>query len=115
MAVLFTSLTALKIIFMETKYQFKDLPFSTQLAIISFGIGTLLFLSYSLFPKFHILAFIGYIYLIMAFFINTIVFFYLIYLFFKENNTEDIIIRILILLANIPIAFLYAYIVLNNH
>ncbi|NHN24166.1 hypothetical protein FIA58_000625 [Flavobacterium jejuense] len=100
---------------METNFQFKDLPFSTQLAIVSFGIGTFLFLIHFIFPNYFPILVFGYIYLLIAILINTITFFYLIYLFFKENNTEDIIIRILILLSNIPIAFLYAYIVLNNH
>lgn len=99
---------------MEINYQFKDLPFSTQLAIVSFGIGTLLFLIHFIFPNFFAILIIGYIYLFLAILINIITFFYLVYLFFKENDTEDIIIRILLLLANIPIAFLYAYIVLNN-
>lgn len=99
---------------METKYQFKDLPFSTQLAVFSFGIGTLLFISHFLFPRMYQIIVIGYIYLLIAIVINFITFLNLIYQFSKEENTEDIIIRILIILSNIPIAFLYAYIVLNN-
>lgn len=99
---------------METNYQFKDLPFSTQLAIFSFGLGTLIFLTHFIFPNYFPILVFGYIYLLIAILINTITFFSLVYLFAKEENTEDIIIRILILLSNIPIAFLYAYIVLNN-
>ena len=99
---------------METNYQFKDLPFSTQLAIFSFGIGTLLFLTHFIFPNYFPILVFGYIYLLIAIVINIITFLYLIYQFTKEQDTEDIIIRILILLSNIPIAFLYAYIVLNN-
>lgn len=99
---------------METNYQFKELPFSTQLAIFSFGLGTLLFLSHFIFPNYFPILIFGYIYLLLAILINTITFFSLVYLFTKEENTEDIVIRILILLSNIPIAFLYAYIVLNN-
>lgn len=99
---------------METNYQFKDLPFSTQLAIFSFGIGTLLFLTHFIFPNYFPIVVFGYIYLLIAIVINIITFLYLIYQFTKEQDTEDIIIRILILLSNIPIAFLYAYIVLNK-
>ena len=99
---------------METNYQFKDLPFSTQLAIFSFGIGTLLFLTHFIFPNYFPILVFGYIYLLIAIVINIITFLYLIYQFTKKLDTEDIIIRILILLSNIPIAFLYAYIVLNK-
>ena len=99
---------------METKYQFKDLPFSTQLAIFSFGIGTLLFLTHFIFPNYFPIVVFGYIYLLIAIVINIITFLYLIYQFTKQQDTADIIIRILILLSNIPIAFLYAYIVLNK-
>ena len=99
---------------METNYQFKDLPFSTQLAIFSFGIGTLLFLTHFIFPNYFPILVFGYIYLLIAIVINIITFLYLIYQFTKKQDTEDIIIRILILLSNIPIAFLYAYIVLNK-
>ncbi|MVO09922.1 hypothetical protein GOQ30_12195 [Flavobacterium sp. TP390] len=99
---------------METNYQFKDLPFSTQLAIVSFGFGTILFVTHFIFPNYFPILVIGYIYLLIAILINTLTFFYLVYLFSKETNVEDLTIRILILLSNIPIAFLYAYVVLNT-
>lgn len=100
---------------METKSQFKNLPFSTQLAIVSFGFGTVLFLTHFIFPNYFPILVFGYFYLLIATVINSLTFFYLVYQFSKETNTEDLIIRILILLSNIPIAFLYAYIVLNKH
>lgn len=99
---------------METNYQFKDLPFSTQLAIVSFGFGTILLVTHFIFPNYFPILVFGYIYLILAILINTLTFFYLVYLFSKETNVEDLIIRILILLSNIPIAFLYAYVVLHH-
>ncbi|MBF03558.1 MAG: hypothetical protein CMP76_09710 [Flavobacterium sp.] len=99
---------------METNYQFKDLPFSTQLAIVSFSFGTILFLAHFIFPNYFPILVFGYIYLLIAILVNALTFFYLVYLFSKETDVEDLIIRILILLSNIPIAFLYAYVVLNT-
>lgn len=100
---------------METKYQFKDLPFSTQLAIVSFGIGTFLFLIHFIAPNYFPILVFGFLYLLIAILINFITLLHLIYQFSKKTNSEDLIIRILILVSNIPIAFLYAYIVVNNH
>ncbi|VXB69340.1 conserved membrane hypothetical protein [Flavobacterium sp. 9AF] len=99
---------------METNFHFKELPFSTQLAITSFLIGTFLFLLYFIFSEALVIMIIGYVYLFLAVLINLITLLHLIYLLSKEENTEDLIIRILILLSNIPIAFLYAYIIINR-
>ncbi|TDP59353.1 hypothetical protein [Flavobacterium dankookense] len=93
----------------------KSAGFSTYLAISSFGIGTLLFLLHFALPEYGLLYFIGYFYLILAFFINLLVFLNLLFLFFiKPNEREDLTIKMLIMLANIPIALLYLYIVFNK-
>lgn len=93
----------------------KSAGFSTYLAIGSFGIGTLLFLLHFALPEYGLLYFIGYFYLILAFFINLLVFLNLLFLYFiKPNEREDLTIKMLIMLANIPIALLYLYIVFNK-
>jgi hypothetical protein len=84
--------------------------FSTQLAIASFAIGTALFLVNNTF-HFSDLLFIGLLYVSIAFVFNTITFFYLIYfMIIEQNHKEYFLIKILILLANIPVVYLY----LNN-
>ncbi|MFN3753777.1 hypothetical protein [Flavobacterium sp.] len=86
--------------------------FSTYLAMGSFGIGTLLFLTHLILPEFGLLYFIGYFYLLFAFLINLFVFLYLLFQFFtKPQEREALTIKMLIMLANIPIALLYLYII----
>jgi O-antigen/teichoic acid export membrane protein len=84
--------------------------FSTQLAIVSFTIGTALFLINNTF-HFPDLLFIGLLYVSIAFILNTITFFYLIYFMIVErDHKEYFLLKIMILLANIPVVYLY----LNN-
>lgn len=93
----------------------KSAGFSTYLAIGSFSFGTLLFLLHFALPEYGLLYFIGYFYLILAFFINLLVFLNLLFLYFiKPNERKDLTIKMLIMLANIPIALLYLYIVFNK-
>ena len=96
----------------QTKYTGK---FSTYLAITSFGIGTLLLILYLLFPETLLLIYAGYFYVLLAILINGITFLHLFYLFIIHRVKREIIaIRMLILLANIPIALLYLNIVLHT-
>ena len=91
-----------------------NLHFSTWLALISFGIGTLLFGCQLLNSSKEYLLVTGFCYLTFAAVINTIMLFYLIIqLVVDIENQEQNFIRILILLANIPIALLYIYIIFN--
>jgi O-antigen/teichoic acid export membrane protein len=84
--------------------------FSTQLAIVSFVIGTILFLINNAF-HFPDLLFIGLLYIGIAFILNTITFFYLIYFIIIEREQKEyFFLKIMILLANIPVVYLY----LNN-
>jgi hypothetical protein len=93
----------------------KSAGFSTYLAIGSFGIGTLLFLLHFALPEYGLLYFIGYFYLLIAFLVNLLVFLNLLFLFFiKPNEREDLTIKMLIMLANIPIALLYLYIIYTS-
>jgi hypothetical protein len=86
--------------------------FSTYLAIGSFGIGTLLFLIHFILPEFGVLYLIGYFYLLFAFLINLAVFLYLLFQFFMQpKDREALMVKMLIMLANIPIALFYLYII----
>lgn len=89
--------------------------FSTYLAITSFGIGTLLLMLYLLFPETVLLIYAGYFYVLLAILINGITFLHLFYLFIIYRlHREVIAIRMLLLLANIPITVLYLYIVIHT-
>ncbi len=93
----------------------KSAGFSTYLAIGSFGIGTLLFLLHFALPEYGLLYFIGYFYLLIAFLVNLLVFLNLLFQFFiKPTEREDLAIKMLIMLANIPITLLYIYIVFHK-
>ena len=97
---------------METQ-SFKNLPFSTKLMLISFAIGSLLLLLHLLLPKENIIIIVGYIYVVLAIIVNTITLIYLlIQLGLNWQEAETRIIRILILLTNLPIAAFYFYLVL---
>jgi hypothetical protein len=99
-----------------TKKQYQNATgiFSTQLAIGSFLIGTLLLILQLLFPN-GILLEIGLIYVSLAFLMNLIVLINLIILCFtQKNHQEYYTIKILILLANIPIALVYLQIIIEN-
>lgn len=91
---------------META--FLKLPFSTKMAIISFILGTLLFLSYFIVNDNMILIIIGIYYIIIVTIINILMLLKLFYDWlenpFQKNSISK---QILILLANIPIAFTY--------
>jgi hypothetical protein len=98
---------------MEEINQFKTLPFSTQLMIISLFIGTLLFTINIILPKLDIIIIIGLIYTIVALLVNSITLIYLLLLLlFNLKNAKSIGIQILILLINLPIATLYTYFVI---
>jgi len=91
------------------------LPFSIQIAILSFLIGTLLFISYFIFPKWDNIIFIGILYVIAALFINIIVVINLFINFITEPfQRKNIAIQTAIVLVNVPIAFAYFSIILYS-
>ncbi len=93
----------------------KSAGFSTYLAIGSFGIGTILFLLHFALPEYGLLYLIGYFYILIAFLVNGITFLNLLFQFFiKPTEREDLAIKMLIMLANIPITLLYIYIVFHK-
>lgn len=84
--------------------------FSNELAIGSFAIGTLLLLSQKALPNEDMIFYIGLLYILIAIIINTIMFLYLIFLcFILPDERENLALRIIILLCNIPISILYLY------
>lgn len=88
---------------------------STQIAITSFLIGTILFLLNQLFPKIDELFIIGIFYVLLALFVNSVVLLNLFHHFiFFQNHREYFGVKILIVLANIPIAALFFYLTINN-
>lgn len=94
----------------------KDSKFTTYLALGSFGVGSLLFLAFMLYPN-PTLIYIGICYVLCALLVNTVAFISLIIeLLLHWENREQIAIKMLIMLTNLPIAFLYFNIIINyNH
>jgi hypothetical protein len=100
-----------------TKKQYQNATgiFSTQLAIGSFIIGTLLLVLQLTFPRIDLIL-TGIIYIGIAFVLNAIVLVNLVLLWFtQKNHQEYYTIKILILLANIPIALVYFKIIIENY
>lgn len=98
---------------METKSTGK---FSTYLAITSFVIGTLLLLIHFCFQDNIEIMITGFFYVLAAILLNGITFIHLFYHYIINRLEREIIaIRMLILLANIPIALLYLNIVFHNN
>lgn len=90
--------------------------FSTYFALGSFSIGTILLLLHLQFPETIIILFMGYLFVLAAVTVNSIILLYLLYLLaVRWFDKETIFIRILILLSNIPIALFYLDIVLKNN
>lgn len=101
---------------METLQNFRYLSFSTQLALCSFGLGSLIFGSYFVLPENEGIIIIGLFFVIFAGFFNSIMFLRLLFLLLvaEAEERESIVIRMLLLLANIPIAILYGYLVIHS-
>ena len=96
-----------------TKAQYKSATgiFSTQLALGSFSIGTVLLIAHLIKPDGQLLA-VGFIYTLFAAIVNLIVLLKLFFLLLTQKNHQDYFaVKILILLANIPIVFVYIKIV----
>lgn len=91
---------------MENIKKKKDLPFSTQLAIGSFSIGTLLFIGYK-FIHLDFLVVIGIYFILLATICNSLVALYLIYELLTKENKMETAIKLIILLSNIPITIIY--------
>ena len=96
--------------------QIKDVQgyFPAQLAFWSFLIGSLFLLLAFLFPKEEDILISGLIYVLLAFFLNGICFVVLLLqVVFNWKEREEIAFQMLILLANIPIAALYLFVLIQ--
>jgi hypothetical protein len=101
---------------METIQNLKQLSFTTQMALLSFAIGTILFGLYFAIPDSVHLIILGFFYIICAALINAIAFVNLFLEFIsKPFEREELAIKMLIVLSNIPIAFLYILIIANSN
>lgn len=90
------------------------ISFSTLFAIGSLLIGTLLFVLYMLVQEDSILI-AGFLYVAAAVLFNLIIFVNLMYEFITvPNERTETAIRILILISNIPIAYMYFTLVFNK-
>jgi hypothetical protein len=88
--------------------------FSTELAIGSFAIGTLLFATHMALPQNIEIMVCGFIYVLVALALNVLVLLNLVYyLIILPQHREYLTIKILILLSNLPIATFYFYLVFN--
>lgn len=93
-------------------YQLATGKLSTNVALISFGIGTLLLISHLLLPHWDEIIITGILFIVLAFFIILIILFYLLYSYIVFNAFREFYaIKILIVLSNIPIAMFYFLII----
>lgn len=83
--------------------------FSTQFAIVSFGTGTILLISYLGFPELgDKMLYIGFFTVLFLIVFNLLILINLIILFAKyPKHRTAVLIKILLLLSNIPIALYY--------
>lgn len=86
----------------------QEAKYATLLTLVSFGIGTLLFVLLQCNPdSFELLAY-GLLFVILAVFVNFLMLVNLIFLLFiYPEQREAIAIKILLLLSNIPMACVY--------
>jgi hypothetical protein len=90
--------------------------FSNELAIGSFAIGTLLLLILKVIPYTGMMLYIGLCYVLFAIVINSVMLFYLIFLcIILPDERENLALKIIFLLCNIPIAILYLYTIFTNY
>ncbi len=85
---------------------------STQIAIASFVIGTILLLIRQVNPENPYIYIVGYFYVLLAFLVNAVVLLNLFYhLLTKPRHREFFAIKLLIVLSNLPIAIMYLIII----
>ena len=95
------------------KKDFLKLPLAIQMAIVSFGIGTLLLLLHFIFKNSDIIVTVGIYYVLISFLINGLMLLKLIIDWITEPlNRPQIEKQALILFTNVPISFVYFLIVI---
>lgn len=99
----------------KNKSVFEDGKLAIIISIISFILGTLIFLLY-ITSKNETLLFIGLLYVIGAIFFNGIILLKLLYLLItSKNQTLYLLKRIGIVCLNIPITIIYLNILFNHY
>jgi len=89
---------------------------STWIAVASFVIGSLLLADYAFFSTSDQVVNCGFSFVIVAFLLNAALLIYLFILFcITRGYREYFAVKMLIVLANLPIAFLYIYITAKIH
>lgn len=97
------------------KNKILKLPFPIQIAILSFLFGTILFISYFIFPKWNNILFVGILYVLAALFVNIIVVINLFINFITEpSQRKSIAIQTAIVVTNIPISLTYFSIIIYS-
>ncbi|EDM43361.1 hypothetical protein SCB49_01362 [unidentified eubacterium SCB49] len=91
----------------------KTFKFSAITAIIFFAIGTLLFILQMVTDNFSLLTIIGFYFVVAAVIINCIILLSLIVLLILNKDYPESLKSIGVTLANIPIALLYFYIIIE--
>lgn len=100
---------------MDELKQFKKLYPTTQLMLISWLLGSILLVIHLVLPKNEFVIITGYFYVVLSFLVNLLAAIILIIkLFLNLKEYEMYVIRLLILLANIPIATFYLFITLRT-
>ena len=100
---------------MDELKQFKNLYPTTQLMLISWLLGSILLVIHLVLPKNEFVIITGYFYVVLSFLLNLLAAIILIIkLFLNLKEYEMYVIRLLILLANIPIATFYLFITLRT-
>lgn len=86
-----------------------ELNYSSYFAIVSFITGSLLFGAFQFYPHEENILLIGLLFLVIAVMINLSIVIQLVYFYalFPELR-EIVVVKILILLSNIPVAFIYS-------
>ena len=87
---------------------------SKKIALVFFTLGTLLFLTQSIIRGLNMVTVIGYYYLYLSVIINLVLVIILTVRLVLGKNKIDTLKAIGILSINIPIASIYAYLVLNH-
>ncbi len=101
---------------METIQDFKHFSFSSQIAVIFFAFGTLIFGLYFAMPELEGIFILGLCYVLFASFCSSVIVLRLLYLLLivPTSEKEKVVIKILIVLANIPITAFYIYLIIQH-
>lgn len=94
---------------------FLKLPFSTKMAIVSFLLGTILFIGYFVADDKLLFLILGVMFVIIALISNLLMLIILLFdLIECPSEKKPITRKILILIANIPITIIYLFIIMYS-